>query len=356
MDFEPNVEVTLDVITRRRIPDRIPSFEPYFDPKTVALVLGKPFPAGPYRTKEAWREVIELLIEWSFFTHSDVLQLVLEGPALPMRRDMERSATEEREYLTHRDLPTIRHREDYVRYPWPTEEQMGLCDSDKLMLETAAEMLPEGMGIVASKGGIFEIINYLAGYEDYVYLLKDDPALIDEMADRLGEINLRVFSEAAEYDCIDILHMGDDIAFRSGLIVAPELLRKWLFPWMKQYTDVCHKHGKPFTYHSDGDFRAVMEDIIAAGVDGKQAFEELSYKVTDCKRDYGDRISLLGGIDVGRMTQLPEDELRKYVREVLEVCAPGGGYTVGSGNCFACYIPVANYMAMLEEAEAYSYG
>ena len=149
--------------------------------------------------------------------------------------------------------------------------------------------------------------------------------------------------------------MGDDIAYRGGTLVSPELLRKWLFPWMKKYTEIAHKNGKVFTYHADGNFKTVAEDIIQAGVDGKQAFEEVSYSVTDFKKDYGDRISVLGGIDVDLMTRLSEKELRRYVRKVLEICAPGGGYTVGSGNTFATYIPIENYMAMLDEAEAFRY-
>ncbi|MFH1616790.1 MAG: uroporphyrinogen-III decarboxylase-like protein, partial [Planctomycetota bacterium] len=84
-------------------------------------------------------------------------------------------------------------------------------------------------------------------------------------------------------------------------------------------------------------------------------FEEVSYKVTDFKRDYGDRISVLGGIGIDELARLSEEKLRRYVRDVLEVCAPSGGYAIGSGNCFTPYIPIQNYMAMLDEAEAYSY-
>jgi uroporphyrinogen decarboxylase len=222
-------------------------------------------------------------------------------------------------------------------------------------LDAAGKIVPVNMGLIAEHSGIFEVINYLSGYENYCYLLKDDPELLDEMADRLGKLNLRIFSEAAEYDRVVILHMGDDIAYRSGVMASPQILRKWLFSWMKEYTAVAHKHKKLFTYHSDGNFREVAEDIIDSGVDGKQAFEEVSYNVRDFKREYGDRISVLGGIDVDLMVRLPEDEFRRYVRQVLEVCAPGGGYAIGSGNCFTSYIPIGNYMAMLDEAHGYYY-
>ena len=270
-----------------------------------------------------------------------------------MKSSENRTQIEKDEYLTQRDVPTIVNRDDYRKYPWPDETKMGLSPADRVLLETAAKMVPAGMGILASRCGIYEVMNYLLGYENFCYLLADDPALIDEIAVRIAEINQKVFTEAAEYPFINIFHLGDDFAFRGGTLVAPELLRKWLFPYLKKYTGIAHAAGKVFTLHCDGNFKAVAEDIVEAGVDGKQAFEDVSYKVTDFKREFGDRISVLGGIDVDKLTRLPEEELRKYVREVLEVCAPGGGYAIGSGNTFTPYIPVNNYLAMLDEAGSY---
>ncbi|MGD0111927.1 MAG: hypothetical protein ABSD48_08670 [Armatimonadota bacterium] len=38
------------------------------------------------------------------------------------------------------------------------------------------------------------------------------------------------------------------------------------------------------------------------------------------------------------------------------VCQPGGGYCLGTGNSVANYLPVDNYLAMLEEGREYSRG
>lgn len=50
-----------------------------------------------------------------------------------------------------------------------------------------------------------------------------------------------------------------------------------------------------------------------------------------------------------KLSRLPEGELRRYVRKVLEGCAPGGEYALGSGNSVADYVPLENFLAMLEE-------
>ena len=67
------------------------------------------------------------------------------------------------------------------------------------------------------------------------------------------------------------------------------------------------------------------------------------------KRQYGSRVACCGGIDVHVLASATEDEVRAYTRKVIEACAPGGGWTLGSGNSVANCIPVANFLAMLDE-------
>ncbi len=52
---------------------------------------------------------------------------------------------------------------------------------------------------------------------------------------------------------------------------------------------------------------------------------------------------------MGKLSQLKEKELRQYIRDVLDKCMPGGGYALGSGNYITNYIPVENYLTMLDE-------
>ena len=53
---------------------------------------------------------------------------------------------------------------------------------------------------------------------------------------------------------------------------------------------------------------------------------------------------------------LTENELRDYVRNILDVCMPGGRYLLGSGNSVCNYIPVDNYFAMMDEGFKYFTG
>jgi uroporphyrinogen decarboxylase len=98
-----------------------------------------------------------------------------------------------------------------------------------------------------------------------------------------------------------------------------------------------------------------MPDLIDdVEIDGKHSFEDVIEPVTVAKERYGDRISILGGIDVDFLCRADEDQIRERVRETLETCLPGGGYCLGTGNSVANYIPVENYLVMLDEGRKFS--
>jgi len=97
-----------------------------------------------------------------------------------------------------------------------------------------------------------------------------------------------------------------------------------------------------------------MGDLIeVVCIDGKHSFEDTIGDVREAKRLYGDRIALLGGIDVDFLCRASEEEIRSRVRETLDVCHPGGGYCLGTGNSVANYIPLHSYLVMLDEGRRY---
>ncbi len=47
------------------------------------------------------------------------------------------------------------------------------------------------------------------------------------------------------------------------------------------------------------------------------------------------------------------EQVRARVRLTLDYCLPGGGYVLGTGNSVANYIPIENYLSMLDEGRNY---
>ena len=136
-------------------------------------------------------------------------------------------------------------------------------------------------------------------------------------------------------------------------MVSPEHLRRYVFPWQRQLAAIAHQHELPFLLHSCGNLSQVMDELIDdVGIDAKHSFEDVIMPVAEAKSLYGDRIAVLGGVDVDILAAGTEDAVRQRTRSLIETCGPRGRYAVGSGNSIPSYVPVANYLAMVDEAHS----
>jgi uroporphyrinogen decarboxylase len=98
-----------------------------------------------------------------------------------------------------------------------------------------------------------------------------------------------------------------------------------------------------------------MDDLIDdVKIDGKHSFEDVIENVCEDKRRLGNRLSLLGGIDVDFLCRANETQTRQRVKDTLECCLPGGGYFLGTGNTVANYVPLETYLIMLDEGRKFT--
>ena len=68
------------------------------------------------------------------------------------------------------------------------------------------------------------------------------------------------------------------------------------------------------------------------------------------KKQYGKRITALGGLDVDVICRSDEATLRAYTRKAVEACWSDGYWALGTGNSLTDYMPVQNYLTVVDEA------
>ena len=59
----------------------------------------------------------------------------------------------------------------------------------------------------------------------------------------------------------DAIHTGDDWGQQHGLIMGPDLWRKFIKPQVKRMYERSKSHGKVVSIHSCGDIREVLGDL-----------------------------------------------------------------------------------------------
>ncbi len=217
------------------------------------------------------------------------------------------------------------------------------------LLAYTKNCLPDGMKIVVTSSVFEMILERLLGYENLFILSQDEPELVEAVFEEWGKKVYEFYREAVRYPEVGAIFHGDDLGYKTGTMLSPDFLRRNVFPWFKKYASLAHEQGKMFWLHSCGNLTEIMEDLIEdVGIDALHSFEDNSSSIIDYKRKYGERIGLLGGIDMDKLGRMDEPELRKYVREILDECMPTR-YALGSGNTIANYIPPENYLIMLDE-------
>jgi uroporphyrinogen decarboxylase len=243
--------------------------------------------------------------------------------------------------------------EEFEAYDWP-DPTLPEATKD---LEWWNEHCPDDMCLATGSCGHFaEFICWLCGYETLCYLLYDNRDLVKAIAQKLYDHYQVANQRYLEFDRLKIFFPSDDMGFKSGTFISPDDTREFILPGHKMTAQMAHDAGCISILHACGNLESIIDDLIDdVGIDGKHSFEDTIEDVRDLKRDgYGQRTALLGGIDVDFLCRSTPEAIRQRTRDTLDVCLPGGGYCLGTGNSVANYIPLDNYLAMLDEGRLYS--
>ena len=353
-DPRPDAQRFIRAMMGEEIPERPPLIEYIVDPvlmkPIVTDLVGREWvePGGDRESQAAywdnfiafWRHMgydfVRLEIGLGFRTHS----IVSDDPAP--------AGTGSRAWVDQHH-GTIASWEDFHQYPWPS-----VGSADLFPMEYVNDHLPEGMGLISCHGGgVYEHISAIFSYEGLCMMLYDDPELVRAVTDRVGGIMEEYYRWLLDLDGMVAIFPGDDMGFRTGTLLAPEQLREYTLPWHKRFAELTHAKGLPYFLHSCGQLSDIMDDLIEdVGIDGKHSYEDAITPIPEAQERWGDRIAVLGGIDVDVLSRFDSETVRAYVRDRIDACAPKGRFAVGSGNSIPSYVPLENYLTMVDEANA----
>lgn len=198
--------------------------------------------------------------------------------------------------------------------------------------------------------GPYEWVSQMMGVIGLSYALVDNVELVDRMFDKIGRLIVSANRQLSTMGCIGALRQGDDLGFKTATFLSPDMLRKYVFPTYKKMAEAAHGQDKPFILHSCGNLEDVYDDLIDhCKIDAKHSFEDVILPVSEFKAKYGDRITALGGLDVDVICRSSEEDLRAYTRMQVEKCFSDGYWALGTGNSLTDYMPVENYLIVLDE-------
>ena len=248
------------------------------------------------------------------------------------------------------DGSVIFDEESFDAYVWPDYKA-----ADYSRLEKIAPFLPDGMKLnVMQPGGVLENVLYLVGYDNLCYMIYDEPELVQRLFDEVGSRLVDYCRISAQHDTVGVISINDDWGFNTQTMLSPDQMRQYVFPWTKKIVEAAHAEGKPVILHSCGNLWSMFDEILALGVDAKHSFEDKIVPIEEAYETWHDKIPLMGGFDVDFLCRRPVEDIKNRVAAMMERTKDRGGWAVGSGNSIPNYIPVPQYLAMVETALGYN--
>jgi uroporphyrinogen decarboxylase len=343
MNFMPDYHHMLEVLANRR-PKRLPLYEHIISPSIMEKIQSIPFAeladGDDADRKEFFTRYCRFFRDMTYDTISFeycILNILPDGGAI----------------MGGRPGP-IQSRRDFDRYPWD-ELPVRFWEKAMPQFDMLARCMPAGMKAIGGIGnGVFEISEDLVGFEYLAYLMMNDPELYADLYRRIGELMTEIWSEFLDRytDVFAICRFGDDLGFKTSTLISPDDIRRHIIPQYKRVISLIKKTGRPFLWHSCGNIFSIMENMIDLGIDAKHSNEDAIAPFPKWISLYGDRIALLGGIDVDLLClQAPETIFKTVVESGQKFRESAKGYALGSGNSIPDYIPVEGYLAMIEAAK-----
>lgn len=199
---------------------------------------------------------------------------------------------------------------------------------------------------------------FIPGYHTETFLTFSEAVLTDLPAlERYWDYQAAVArarnAATARHSLAPVVQCCIDVAYNTGLMVNPDLLRAHFFPRFREVITPLKDAGIKVVWHSDGDISAVLADAVAIGIDGINPIDPGApgMDMAAIRRAFP-RLLLVGNVGLGNVMSFgTPDQVRADVRRSLADAGHGGGHLLqcGAGQIMPDY-PLENVIAYLDEA------
>ena len=202
---------------------------------------------------------------------------------------------------------------------------------------------------------IFEVSWQLRGMENLFFDFIGNEPFAKYLLDYVTEMRrfmIRRFAEAG----VDHIHLGDDVGTQNGMLMDPNMWRKWFKERMRSIISVAKKVNPEviISYHSDGNIEKIIPDLIEIGIEVLNPVQPEAMNPDELKRKYGNQLAFWGTI--GGQTTMPfgtPQEVKNEVKRRIEIVGRGGGLLIAPGHMLQPDVPWENFLAFFEAVEKY---
>jgi len=322
---------------RRQEPDRVPYCEIGIDRALAQRLMGWGEPHDQGYNLEAnvysAREALELACR----LHLDNIFYVLRAPVYA-----EKVPGQDGRLFYGRGMIGTRADLDLVQLPDPYDDALYAGAAE------FASQKGDRAACLVTRIGIFPTVLGM-GIENFSVALYEDRVFVEDLLDRYCDWAAVVAERVCKLG-FDVFISTDDMAFKSAPFFSPQVFRELVLP---RFRRVGAQITLPWVIHSDGNMMLFLDDLVGLGIAGMHPMEKGAMDIRAVKRSHGDRICLLGNVDLNLLGMGTPEDVDREVRGLIRDVGPGGGYIVTSGNSLAGYLKPENVLALVHAVQRY---
>ena len=251
----------------------------------------------------------------------------------------------------------------FVRFPVETREDFRTFWKERMQPDLSARIGPDWKEQLAAYrdrdfplivfpdrwGGCFGPQRNLLGVENLCMMFYDDPAFIEEMLDANADFLIQMMAQVLDHTDVDVFGFWEDMAYKTGPLVGPELFRKFALPRYRRVVEFCRGRGVEwFCLDSDGDISKLIPIWLDAGINILYPFEvQCGMDVIEIRREYGRDLRMWYGIDKRALIHGAETidaELARVAPLVRD-----GGYVPATDHSIPPDVSFSNYRYFMEK-------
>ena len=204
-----------------------------------------------------------------------------------------------------------------------------------------------GLAAEACVTSCIHALSIALGLEALAFAAYDQPDWLNEAMDLVERRNRATIAALLDLG-VDIVLFDGDCAFKQGLMLSPDMMRRFWLQRTRDTVRLCHDAQTWAYYHTDGRVDQLMPMLVDLGFAAFHGCEKAANNLAQLKRTWGRRITLIGNADQAELTRLSPERIAKETLDMIRTAAPGGRFVADLNTSVAEFIPLENYLAFTD--------
>lgn len=205
-------------------------------------------------------------------------------------------------FVDHSTMPRylrfgIQAREDWQRY---RDDRLDPLTAGRIgdVPHALALARAEGMPSFFHAGSLYGWLRNWMGVEEFSVTLMTERAWVEEMMDHLTELTLSLIARGMREGAPDLVWWWEDMCYNKGSLISPGLFQEMMVPRYRRITAAMRALGVTINVlDCDGKIDQLVPGWLEAGINCMFPLEAAHTDAYALRRDYGDALLLMGGVD-----------------------------------------------------------